>query len=77
MPTSSHSKKEVRRALDDAYTAGFVVKETDGHGHSWGYVDCPEPECNGRLYVWSTPRDVDIHARQIRRFVLRHRHDAQ
>jgi hypothetical protein len=77
MPTWSHSKKEVRRALDDAYAAGLVIKETDGHGHSWGCIDCPQPDCGMRMYVWSTPREEDVHARQIRRFVARHRHDAQ
>jgi hypothetical protein len=77
MPTWSHSKKEVRKALDDAVAAGFEVKPTDAHGHSWGYIDCPHPECPQRQWVWSTPADQDDHARQIRRFVERHRHEAE
>jgi hypothetical protein len=35
MPTWSHPKKEVRYALNEAVTAGFLVKESDGRGHSW------------------------------------------
>lgn len=74
---SSHSKKEVRRALAEAAEAGFEVKATNTRGHSWGYVDCPDAECTMRLYVWSTPKNPNNHAMQIRRFVERHRHDQE
>jgi hypothetical protein len=61
----SHSQKQIRGGLDDAAAAGFKVDPTTAHGHSWGYIDCPN--CAGRFYVWSTPASADRHARQIRR----------
>jgi hypothetical protein len=36
----SHSKKQVRAALDEADAAGFDVHDTSSHGHSWGYIQC-------------------------------------
>jgi hypothetical protein len=76
MPNWSHCKKEVRKALNDAVTAGFEVKESSGRGHSWGHVYCTV--CSQRQAVWSTPADQDVHADQIRRFMRRHgQHDAQ
>jgi hypothetical protein len=75
MPRWSHSKKEVRKALDDAVAAGFEVKDTSASGHSWGSVCCQHDGCGQRQSVWSTPADQDVHARQIRRFMARHRHD--
>jgi len=73
MPRWSHSKSEVRGALDEADSAGFAVVATMARGHSWGYIDCPK--CDRRLYVHSTPKSAGNHAKQIRRF-LRHPHDA-
>jgi hypothetical protein len=74
VPNWSHSKKEIRSALDDADEAGFRVTPMEAHGHSWGYIDCVGHGCDGRFYVWSTPEDEDIHARKIRRFIRRHDH---
>jgi hypothetical protein len=74
MPEWSHSKKEVRRALNDAAMAGFLVTESGGRGHCWGTIHCGHAECLGRMSVWSTPRDQDVHAEQIRRFIRRHEH---
>jgi hypothetical protein len=71
----SHSKKEVRQALDEAVAAGLTVTPTAAHGHSWGYIDCPHTGCGGRFYVWSTPGREGRHAKQIRRFIRRHEHN--
>jgi hypothetical protein len=68
----SHSKQQVRDALDDAYAAKLSVCETHA-GHRWGYVECKE--CGQSVSVWSTPRDADNHAKQLRRFMQRHGHD--
>jgi hypothetical protein len=70
-----HSKKEVRRALSDAVEAGFEVKESSGHAHSWGHIYCTT--CSQRQAVWSTPADQDVHAEQIRRFIRRHAHEEE
>jgi len=77
MPEWTHSKKEVRHALNDAFAAGFLVKESDGRGHCWGTIQCQHTDCLGRMSVWSTPRDQDVHAEQIRRFVRRHEHKSE
>lgn len=71
VPNWSHSKKQVRKALDEAHKAGFDVKETTA-GHRWGYVRCTE--CGQTFSVWSTPRSADNHAKQIRRFIANHSH---
>lgn len=72
MPSWTHSKKEVRDALTRAAAAGFLVKESDGRGHSWGFVQCQRTDCAQRMSVWSTPKNNHDHAEQILRFVRRH-----
>lgn len=68
----SHSKKQIRDALDDAYRGGFSVYETPSE-HRWGYLE--RGKCGQKENVWSTPRDADNHAKQLRRFMQRHSHD--
>jgi hypothetical protein len=75
VPNWSHSKKQVRQALDEIDLANFKVTPTEAHGHSWGYIDCLNKACKGRFYIWSTPGDEDSHARKIRRFIQRHVHE--
>ena len=74
----SHRQAEVRAALDEAVKAGLSVRDTLGHhGHSWGYIDCPDLDCTdhlGRYYVNSTPRSAGDEANRIRRFIRRHQH---
>jgi hypothetical protein len=74
----THSQPEVRRALDDAATAGLKVQDTPGsHGHSWGYIDCTDSDCTKpmrRKYVNSTPQDQHDEASKIRRFIRKHDH---
>lgn len=73
MTRGTHPKADVRTALDNASAAGLhVVATPDKHGHSWGYIDCPE--CDQRFYVNSTPKNTGNHAKQIYRFVRRHEH---
>jgi hypothetical protein len=74
----SHSQAGVRRALSDAADAGLTVKNTPKtHGHSWGYIDCADPDCTlpvRRYYVDSTPKNENDEANKIRRFVRKHEH---
>jgi len=72
VPNWSHSKKQVRKALDEIDPAKFKVVPTEAHGHCWGYIDCLHEDCKGRFYIWSTPEDEDSHARKVGRFVQRH-----
>ena len=39
-------------------------------GHTWGQVVAPNGQ---RFRVWSTPKDADVAAKMIRRFVLRNK----
>jgi hypothetical protein len=75
----SHRQAEVRRALDEAASAGLRIKDTPGaHGHSWGYIDCTNADCAvqpRRYYVDSTPRSQGNEANKIRRFIRRHEHE--
>lgn len=67
-----HQKKEVADVLSDAEQAGLVVVELHS-GHRWGEVRCES--CQSSREVWSTPRNPGIHAKQLKRFVVRHTHD--
>lgn len=78
----SHSKKQVREALDEAFRAcdeenkpRFYVADTNARGHSWGYIRCLA--CSQNFSVWSTPKNADNHADQIRRFMRRHHHKGE
>lgn len=69
-----HPKKEIEEALQEAEAAGMRVE--DQHGH-WGVIWCPGEEgdrCPRPFWVWSTPRNVQNHAKQIRRYVARWTH---
>jgi hypothetical protein len=75
----SHSKKQIRDALDEADKARddngkarFDVEDTNASGHSWGNVRCRV--CRQKFSVWSTPKNADNHASQIRRFMRRRHH---
>jgi hypothetical protein len=60
-----HQRKQVEEALQYAESEGCEVLERHS-GHTWGYVVAPNGQ---RLRVWSTPKDADVAARIIRRFV--------
>ena len=52
------------------------MRVEDQHGH-WGVIWCPGEEgdrCPRPFWVWSTPRNVQNHAKQIRRYVARCTH---
>jgi hypothetical protein len=69
-----HPKKEVEEALQEAEDAGMIVE--DKHGH-WGVIWCPGEEsdrCPRPFWIWSTPKNVQNHAKQIRRYVARCTH---
>lgn len=64
----SHSKKEIEKALRQAEAAGLMVTDAKGHGHSSHVIAGDEPH---PFRVWSTPKNVDNHAKQIRRHIRR------
>lgn len=65
MARNRHQRKQVEEALKMAEDEGCVI-EVRHSGHTWGNVVAPNGQ---RLRVWSTPKDADVAARIIRRFV--------
>jgi hypothetical protein len=62
-----HQRKQVEAALRFAEEQGCSI-EVRHSGHTWGHVVAANGQ---RLRVWSTPKDADVAANMIRRFVLR------
>ena len=65
MARERHQRKQVEAALRAAETEGCTV-EVRHSGHTWGHLVTPNGQ---RLRIWSTPKDPDVAARIIRRFV--------
>jgi hypothetical protein len=73
MARSRHPNKEIEAAVQHAEDKGWRV--TSSKGHAWGKMCCPfnDPECRCGLHcitsIWSTPRNPEYHARDLRRKV--------
>ncbi|GGK30950.1 hypothetical protein [Salinarimonas ramus] len=74
MARKRHPSKEIEAVLEQLEALGWTVIE--GKGHAWGLLRCPtnNTECRcGRfcqMSVWSTPRDPERHAKQLRQKAL-------
>lgn len=65
-----HPYKEVEAAVQFAESHDWSF--TKRQGHVWARLYCPHHNTDCcRISVWSTPRNGDDHARDIRREVLR------
>jgi hypothetical protein len=68
-----HPKKEVEEALQHAEARGWRIEV--GGSHAWGRMYCPynNPDCRCGEFcitsIWSTPRSLGNHARQLERVV--------
>lgn len=73
MSRARHPNKAAESALVYAEVHGWRVKPASGH--AWGRMYCPfnDQDCRCGEFcivsVWSTPRNADNHARQLRRVV--------
>jgi hypothetical protein len=66
MSRPRHPDKHIEVAIQYAETLGWRV-ELSNH-HAWGHLLCPLSNRDGCIVgVWSTPRNAENHARQIRR----------
>ena len=63
-----HPKKEIEKALREAEQAGLEVVNASGRGHSTHVISGDQPH---PFRVWSTPKNADNHAKQIRRHIRR------
>lgn len=65
MGRSRHPNKEIEAAIREAEARGWRVQA--GGSHAWGFLLCTEQSREGcRVTVYSTPRNPENHARQIR-----------
>jgi hypothetical protein len=63
-----HPNKEVEAAVAEAESQGWTLRK---QGH-WGRLYCAHADRDGcQISVNSTPRDGDVHAKQIRRAIDR------
>lgn len=75
MARPRHPHKAVEAAVRDAEQRGWRWRK--GGGHCWGRLLCAFADRDGcRVSVWSTPRDGDVHAAQIRRVIGACPHEA-
>jgi hypothetical protein len=69
----SHSKKEVREAIEYAKSKGWRVVE--GGSHAWGQMYCPnnDKDCRCgdfcRVSIASTPKNPGNHAKKLKQIV--------
>jgi hypothetical protein len=65
-----HPSKEIQQAIDYAVDKGWRFIETGNSAHAYCRLYCPNQTRDGcKISVWSTPRSVDNHAKQIIRTV--------
>ena len=68
MSRPRHPKPAIEKVIEYAEQLGWRV-ELSG-GHAWGRLFCPFCSRTGCIIsVWSTPRNADNHARQIRKVI--------
>lgn len=72
----SHPNKEIEAAVSHAEALGWRWSKVGGH--AWGRLLCPHHDRDGCvLFIWSTPRNPENHARQLLRQVARCPHAKQ
>lgn len=66
MSRPRHTDKHIELAVQYAEKLGWRVQLS--RGHAWGHILCPKSDRDGCSYaVWSTPKNPETHARQLRR----------
>jgi hypothetical protein len=65
-----HPNKEIEKAVQYAEKLKWRYIKVGGSGHAWGRLLCPLEQREGcSMSIWSTPRDPENHAKQIRKRV--------
>ena len=76
MPRPRHPNKEIEAAIVEAESLGWIIEKRSGH--AWGIAQCPFGQRGGcRMSIWSTPRNPEAHARQLRRALVRCTHGGE
>jgi hypothetical protein len=68
---ADHPNKHIREALKYAEKRGWTIKKSSSRAHAWGVIYCPFRHRACWMAVFSTPRNPQNHARDIRRTINR------
>ena len=67
---ADHPNKHIRAAIEYAEDDGWTLRKAGARAHIWGRLYCPQRDRDGcAKAVYSTPRDAQDHAKDIRRAV--------
>ena len=70
MKRHKHPNKTIEEAIGFAEKKGWRCYKAGNSSHAWGRLLCPFQSREGcSMSIWSTPRDNDVHAMQIKRRV--------
>jgi hypothetical protein len=70
--------KHIRAAVDYALGRGWTLRKSSSRAHLWGRLYCPLRTRDGcAKAVYSTPKNPEDHAKDLRRAVDRCPHDEQ
>lgn len=65
----SHPNKHIREAIEYAEDKGWRFVKANARAHSYGKLLCQFGHVDCQVWVYSTPRDPQGHARRLRRKV--------
>jgi hypothetical protein len=68
---ADHPNKHIREALKYAEQQGWMIRKSSGRTHAWGVVYCQFGHRPCWMSIYSTPKNPESHARDIRRTVDR------
>ena len=72
---NKHPNKEIEEAIQYAEQLGWEFRASGKSSHAWGRLLCPLHTREGhQLSIWSTPKNPNNFARQIRQRVDKCRH---
>ena len=73
-----HPNKKIEQAIKYAESKQWRYLKVGKSAHAWGRLLCSQENKEGcSMSVWSTPRDTDVHAKQICRRVDACPHDSK
>jgi len=76
MARPKHPSKEIEASVSYAEDQGWSW--TKVKGHAWGKLQCAYHDREGcTLFVWSTPKSPENHAKQLRRQIDRCPHQEE
>lgn len=68
---ADHPNKHIREALRYAVDHGWTIRKSGPRAHAWGVIYCSFGHRECWMAIYSTPRNPEAHARDIRRTVDR------